>query len=191
MEKCKRQRGPKVEELVNMAKDGDIEAVNLLIERYKGFILKEAGKYRIPSYDFEDVVQHGYLTVIHCIKKYKMGSSAFSGYVLNAIRNNIGDLLRRNIKHFREVPDDTISGKCRDDGELTLEDQMIAYEQVKKLYKALDQLKQEERDLVENFYIREEALVDIAKRQDICVSTLRYRKRTVLKKLHTMLENEG
>ncbi len=178
-----------IEDLVIRAKDGDSEAVNNIIERYKGLIIKEAARYSIPSYEFEDVIQHGYLTVIKSIKLYKTNSKTFNGYVINAIKNNIGYLLRGNIKHFREVPDDEIAGKCELCSTLTIEDQMIAYEQVKKLYAALDQLNEEERIIIEEFYIKETKLNVLGVKMNSSYRNLSYRKKKALDKLQKILSN--
>lgn len=151
-----------VEGLIKSAKEGKAEAVNTLIERYKYLIIKESAKYHIPGYEFEDLVQHGYLSVIKAVHKYKLGSSSYDGYIINAIRTNYKDLLRGKIKHNREIPDSLHLDINSADFEFTLEDQIIAYEQVKKLYKALDKLSKEERDIIEKFYLKGETLKEIA-----------------------------
>ncbi|KEH85271.1 RNA polymerase sigma factor [Clostridium novyi A str. 4540] len=125
-----------MEELIRKAKEGDIEAVNSIINKYKRFVFKKAAGYHIPGYDFEDLVQHGYLSSIKAIRMYKLGSSSYNGYFLNAISRNFAALLKGEIKHFYEVPDDNILNK-NEEYKFTLEDEVIAYEQVKKLYEAM------------------------------------------------------
>ena len=74
-----------MEKLIEKAKDKDEIATSEIIERFKYLILKEASKYYIPGYEFEDLVQHGYLSVIKAISMYKLGSNSFNGYCINTI----------------------------------------------------------------------------------------------------------
>ncbi|MCM1991163.1 sigma-70 family RNA polymerase sigma factor [Oceanirhabdus seepicola] len=180
-----------MEEIVLRAKDGDNEAIKAIIEKYKGLIIKEAFKYRIPSYEFEDIVQHGYLTVIKSIKMYKGKSNAFNGYIITAIKNNIAYLLRGNIKHYREVPDEAIAKKDSTENTLTIEDQIIAYEEVKKLYAALDKLNKEDREIIDKFYFDEVKIKKYCRDNNLCYSTLIKRKRKALKKLEDILQNDS
>lgn len=152
-----------IEELVIKAKNGDEEAIVEVINKFKYLILKEASKYHIPSYEFEDLVQQGYLSVIKAIAMYKQGSNSFNGYCINAIKTNFKALLKGKIKHYREVPnEEPISVDASADYNFTLEDQVIAYEGIKNLYAALEKLDPLERNVVERFYLQEENLKEIA-----------------------------
>lgn len=98
-------------------------------------IFKEAAKYHIPGYELEDLIQHGYLSVIKAISMYKLGSNSFNGYCITSIKMNFKALLKGQIKHFREVPSnemldfDTAGGY-----EFTLEDEVIVYKEIKIPY---------------------------------------------------------
>lgn len=151
-----------VETIIKNAKEGDTEAVNMLIDRYKYLIIKEAGKYHIPGYAFEDLVQHGYLSVIKAVNKYKLGRKRYDGYFINTIKTNYKDLLRGKIKHNREIPDSSLLDINTPNYQFTIEDQIIAYEQVKKLYMALDKLPKEDRNIIERFYFKGDKLTEIA-----------------------------
>ncbi|MGH4118778.1 sigma-70 family RNA polymerase sigma factor [Clostridium sp.] len=111
----------------------------------------------------EDLVQQGYLSVIKVIGMYKLGSNSFNGYCINAIKTNFKALLKGKIKHYREVPNsELISLGAAADYSFTLEDEVIAYEEVKKLYAALEKLEPSEREVVERFYLLENSLKEIA-----------------------------
>lgn len=152
-----------LEILVEKAKNGDRKSLMDIIERYKFLIIKLAASYHIPSYEFEDLVQHGYLSVIKAVNLYKLGSNTFNGYCINAIRTNFKALLKGKIKHYREVPNaEPINPNITATYEFTLEDEVIAYEEIKRLYDALEKLDPYERDIVERFYILEDSLREIA-----------------------------
>lgn len=152
-----------IEELVRKAKTGDEEAIVEVINKFKYLILKEASKYHIPSYELEDLVQQGYLSVIKAIGMYKQGSNSFNGYCINSIKTNFKALLKGKIKHYREVlNEEPISIDAAANYNFTLEDEVIAYEEVKRLYAALEKLDPLERNVVERFYLHEENLKEIA-----------------------------
>ena len=180
-----------MEKLIERAKNKDEIATGEIIERFKYLILKEASKYYVPGYELEDLVQHGYLSVIKAIAMYKLGSNSFNGYCINAIKMNFRALLKGEIKHFREVPSDEMT--CFDnpsDYEFTLEDEVIAYDEMKKLYEAIDKLKPEERSIIERFYFLDQSLVEIACEGEKNYHQFALAKKKVLKKLRGFM-SEG
>ena len=152
-----------MEKLVEKAKNKEDGATEEIIEKFKYLIFKEASRYHIPGYNAEDLVQHGYLSVIKAIAMYKLGSNSFNGYCISSIRMNFKALLKGEIKHFREVPNnDMLDFDTAGNYEFTLEDEVIAYEEVKKLYLSLDTLEPFERSILERFYIQGQSLGEIA-----------------------------
>ena len=138
-----------MEKLVEKAKTKEGGATEEIIEKFKYLIFKEASRYHIPGYELEDLVQHGYLSVIKAIAMYKLGSNSFNGYCINSIKMNFKALLKGQIKHFREVPNnEMLDFDTSGDYEFTLEDEVIAYDEVKKLYVALDKLDPLEREII-------------------------------------------
>lgn len=165
-----------MEEVIKRAKNGEIDFIILIIEKYKPFIFKCASKYNIPAYDFEDLVQHGYLSVIKAIHKYKLGSNSYNGYFINSISLNFKALVKGEIKHFREVPDDKIMDKDHY-YDFTLEDEIIAYNEVKKLYKSLNKLEPLEREIINRHYINGESFCEIACSLDVKYDRVIYLKK--------------
>lgn len=164
-----------MEYVIKKAKCGDIEATKYIINKYKYLILKKAGEYHVPGYEYEDLVQHGYLSVIKAIHMYKLGSNSYNGYFINAINLNFYSLLKGSIKHLREIPDKNIvnhNGRY----DLTIEDEIIAYEEVKKLYAAFDKLEPIEKEILNKHYINDETFREIA-----CMSNCSYNKITYIK----------
>lgn len=152
-----------LESLVEKAKNGDTIALMDIIGRYKFLILRLAGSYHMPSYEFDDLVQQGYLSVIKAVNMYKLGSNTFDGYCINSIRTNFKALLKGKIKHYREVPnEEPIKSNVAPEYSFTLEDQVIAYDEVKRLYAALEKLDPVERNVIERFYLEMDALKEIA-----------------------------
>jgi RNA polymerase sporulation-specific sigma factor len=177
-----------LEKLVEKAKAKESGATEEIIEKFKYLIFKESTRYHIPGYELEDLVQHGYLSVIKSITLYKLGSNSFYGYCINAIRMNYKALLKGQIKHFREVPNnEMLDFDTCGDYEFTLEDEVIAYDEVKKLYAALDKLEPLEREVIERYYILDQSLGEIAIGSDKSYHQFARMKKNALKKLKSLM----
>jgi len=152
-----------MEQLVEDAKKSKHGASQQIIENFKYLVYKESMRYHIPGYATDDLIQHGYLSILKAISMYKLGSNSFNAYCINSIRMNYKALLKGEIKHFREVPNnDMLDFDATGNYEFTLEDEVIAYEEVKKLYFSLDTLEPFERSILERFYIQGQSLGEIA-----------------------------
>ena len=59
-------------QLIKKYRRGDNRALQKIIDNFIHLILKEASKYKIKCYDYEDLVQHGYLSVIKATNMYNI-----------------------------------------------------------------------------------------------------------------------
>lgn len=168
-------------------REGDSEALGEIIDQFKPLIIKEASKYNVKCYDYEDLVQHGYLSVIKAVNMFNGQEQAFVPYCIRAIIVNYKALLKGQIKHHREIPDEFIYNKG--EYEFTIEDEIIAYEKTKELYEALDKLSLEEREIIEDIYIKNNSAKEVAATSNKSYGSIRYRKEKALKKLRKMLKN--
>lgn len=145
-----------IEDLIKKAKSGHQHSMNKIVDKFMYFIIKKAGKYKIPSYDFEDLVQHGCLSVIKAVHLYKIGSSSFTSYCTNSVVNNFNALLKSQIKHYREVQDSDILGMQSYD--FTLEDEITAYEETERIEASMSELTDIERNIIRSVYIKDRTL---------------------------------
>ncbi|GAA0180318.1 hypothetical protein SH2C18_30340 [Clostridium sediminicola] len=122
-----------MKELILRAKNGDSQAIQQIIKKYTPLAIKEASKYHIPDYEFKDLVQHCYLSIIKAIKLYKVGTNPFGDYVTISVRNNMEEFVRHKVKHNRERPMSYDLRMNSTEYLFTIEDQVIAYEQIKTL----------------------------------------------------------
>jgi len=177
-----------MEKLVEKAKTKEGTAIEEIIEKFKFLVFKEASRYHVPGYELEDLVQHGYLSIIKAVTMYKLGSNSFNGYCINSIRMNFRALLKGEIKHFREVSNsEMLDFDAVEDYKFTLEDEVIAYDEVKKLHVALDKLEPLEREIVERYYVLDQSLGEIACDRDKSYHQLVRIKKKALEKLRLLL----
>ncbi|APQ98756.1 sigma-70 family RNA polymerase sigma factor [Clostridium botulinum] len=172
-------------QLVKGYKAGEEAILKDIIDKFVPIILKEAAKYKIKCYDYEDLVQHGYLSVIKAVNMYKGDGDSFKYYCIKAIKQNYRALLKGEIKHHREIPEEKDIYFYK----FTLEDEILAYEKAKELYKALDNLNKYERSIIEGFYLKNKTMESIAKENKKSYNNIRYEKDKIIKKLQKKLIN--
>ena len=156
-----------------------------IIKKFTPLILKESSRYIIKCYDYEDLVQHGYLSVIKAVKMFNKDPQWFNGYCIKAIRLNYMALLKGQIKHHREIP--TEYSEDKGNYMFTLEDEIIAHEKVEELYEALDSLSSTEREIINSFYIKDKTLEEIAATINKSYNNVKYMKNKVIKKLRKIM----
>jgi RNA polymerase sigma factor (sigma-70 family) len=176
--------------LLKEYKNGDSEVLGKIIAYFIPIILKEASKWKISCYEYEDLVQHGYLSVIKAVNMFEGEENKFIPYCIKTIKTNYKALLKGQIKHHREIPSENILDNSNEYS-FTIEDEIIAYESMKELYKALDKLTPEEIEVINSFYIKNNTLKEIANSTNKSYNSVRYIKNKAIKKLQSMLEKHS
>ncbi len=148
------------EKLCRSAKNGDVFAVEFLINNNIGFIktiAKEVSSQYRDSVEFDDLVQEGQIAIWKCVDKFDETSGiTFLTYAKHAIQNAMTDLVRKNISSSF-VETDSLdgyieSGEQRLWSELTSEfysktpeRAALQKEQIQELYAAMRSIEARER----------------------------------------------
>lgn len=172
--------------LLKEYKNGDSEVLGKIIAYFIPIILKEASKWKISCYEYEDLVQHGYLSVIKAVNMFEGEENKFIPYCIKTIKTNYKALLKGEIKHHREIPNENILNKGNE-YMFTIEDEIIAYEKIKEIYEALDALTLEEKNIINDFYFKNKTIDKIAKENNKSYNNIRYKKDKIIKKLQYTL----
>lgn len=92
-------------EILSLAKEGDNEAVNLIIKKYRGAVEAAAVKFINTSLDKDDLVQEGMIGLLAAVKSYDRSKGAkFSTYCFTCINNSIQTALRK-LNRKKDIPD--------------------------------------------------------------------------------------
>lgn len=84
------------EELVKLGKNGDSDAVQHLIERYRHTVLAVSRSYFLTGGDAEDLVQEGMVGVFRAIMTYDFEKSSFKRYAVLCIKTSILSLIKKS-----------------------------------------------------------------------------------------------
>jgi RNA polymerase sigma factor (sigma-70 family) len=108
----------------------------------------------IRGYDYEDLVQIGFESIIKCINKFDIESSnSFSSYVYNGIRQNYYYMIRTRVKDldlisldFKSEHEDELINRIK--AQTDIEYELCRKEALYELYKAVETLNQKEKDII-------------------------------------------
>ncbi|MBR2870029.1 MAG: sigma-70 family RNA polymerase sigma factor [Clostridia bacterium] len=83
------------EELCNLAKEHNSEAMETLINRYRQLVLSFAHHYYLTGGDIEDIIQVGQIGVFNAITTYN-GMVEFKYYVFKCVRNAVFSAVKKS-----------------------------------------------------------------------------------------------
>ena len=97
------------EKLVALAQQGDVDAEEYLLTRYKDMVLSRSAIYYIVGGDRDDVVQEGMIGLIKAIRGYKPESGTFSNFAYVCVTRQIISAVRSANREKHSPLNDAIS----------------------------------------------------------------------------------
>lgn len=185
-----------IESMVGSAKNGDKNAVENLCNGFKGFIINSARKIYIRGYEMEDLIQEGYKAVIMAVDSYDAARNTFTGYAVNAIRNNFYCIMRNNLSKpysaslnsINNQGDELINTIFSDEN---IEEYFESLETKSSLKKAIARLSDREKDIIYWCYAAEKSMKKYSEFRKIPYRTVSYRKKKAVEKLRKFMEEQG
>lgn len=159
---------------------------------YKPLIIYEAKK--IFGRVDEDMIQEGYLVFLEAKKKFdKTRDVPFNAYLAQQLRFHYLEQIRKR------KPVLSLQGRAGEDG--TLEDVVPASENTEEeamemqmeenIKNALNQLSDQQRRIIVEFFFNNKKLPQIAQEMQISYETAKTHKKRAMKKLRSLIPNEG
>lgn len=87
-----------IETLVKKSKDNDKTAQEELLKEFEPFIVNISSKTHLNGYDFDDIKSECYKSIAKCLLLYDKNRHRFVAYAINAIKNNLKDLIKTTYK---------------------------------------------------------------------------------------------
>ena len=124
-------------ELLNLIKEGNSDAYNEIIDRYRSTVEAIAMKYIDSPLEKDDLVQEGMIGLLAAIRSYKSEKGAkFATYASRCIDNSIKSALKK-ISRLKDIPQNSIVELEEDIFDspfgLSAEDEYLAKESVSVL----------------------------------------------------------
>ncbi|MBN1056114.1 MULTISPECIES: sigma-70 family RNA polymerase sigma factor [unclassified Clostridium] len=177
-----------VEMLAKKSKDGDNLSKEKLIQEFKPFIKNLSRKTFIHGYDKDDIENECYKNLFKCLNSYNLEKHRFVAYATNGIKNNLNDLIKRSKN--RDNSEGSSALTLTDNLEHTLPSNYENLEEVlcnqydlKILKTAIQNLTEEEQELVDFIFFKNNTIKLYSDLKDMCYSTAVNRKTLALRKI--------
>jgi len=174
-------------EIVSRAQKGDFKAFEELVELYQKRVFSFAIYHVKNKADAEDVSQEVFWRIFNYIKKYDSSRKFFS-WVYAIELNVIKSFFRKKKKHFLVLNEDILNLIVfHDDGLLSSDDKIT-------LFKALDKIDIEERNILFYKYIDDLSIKEIAEIYRISEENVKVRIFRAKEKIQKILggkKNDG
>ncbi len=176
-----------VEMLAKKSKDGDNSSKEKLIEEFRPFIKNLSRKTFIHGYDKDDIENECYKNLFKCLNSYNLEKHRFVAYATNGIKNNLNDLIKKSKN--RDNSEGLSALTLTDNLEHTLSnnenlEEILCNECDFKILKAaIKNLTEEEQELVDFVFFKNNTIKLYSDLKDMCYSTAVNRKTLALRKI--------
>lgn len=183
------------EELVLRGKAGDKEALDELIGKFTGYIIKCANNVYINGYTQEDLLQEGYVSLVKAVDKYDPRRGNFTAYVTFAIKKNFNYKIRGKA---RENYIGSLDYEINQDTQLidmlsteeNIEEDYVKNQVLKEIIQVINTLPEDLGEIINYYYISNKgSLKEYAEEKNIKYSTLIRRKNLALKIIKDSLKD--
>ncbi|MBE6055219.1 MAG: sigma-70 family RNA polymerase sigma factor [Clostridium sartagoforme] len=184
-----------MKELIVKAKQGNKEALEEIIKKFKPLINTTAISFYIYGYEDEDIKQIATIAIIKAIEKFDISlSNSFPSYVKETVRNTIYKEIDKATKAYYKNKDSKeiatfIEIKDIIDDNIDIQEDYIKKEGKRNLEKAISLLKEEERDLLKAIYIEGKTLKKYSEENNLEYYKARYLRDKAIKILKVNLLN--
>ncbi len=115
-------------ELIRLAKEGSLDAFNLLYERYLPVVYKRVW-YTVPGQDVEDVVQEVFIAVVRSLRSFR-GDAKFTTWLRSLVNRQVADYYRRRSRNPMDTEDasqeiEPATGMPMDDSQIILQQALL------------------------------------------------------------------
>lgn len=174
-------------QLIQSIKNGEPRAYAILVDRYKDLVYTLAYRMVRNREEAEEVAQDSFVKVYKSLDKFK-GDSKFSTWIYRIAYNTSLDRIKKNKKHYNDVPINDYTYNQLDTIDNALEN-MISAEKSKMIKDCIQKLPEESGVLLTLFYFDELSLEEISKIVNIEANTVKVKLFRARKKLAVVLES--
>ncbi|OOM13987.1 sigma-70 family RNA polymerase sigma factor [Clostridium saccharobutylicum] len=177
-----------IEDLVTKCKNNDESAKEKLATEFRPLIYNISKKTFIDGYNKHDIYQECYKSLFKSVSMYNLEKHRFVAYATNAIKNNMNDLIKRIKTRSSTEGNDALSlhdnfEKDIPSVEISPEISLCEMCDYEDLRLALKDLNEEEKELIDFVFFRNNTVLNYAHLKDMCYSTAIVKKKNILKKL--------
>ena len=172
---------------INLILDGDTTAFSVLVNRYKDLVYTLTMRMLKNREEAEEVAQDSFIKAYKSLNRFK-GDSKFSTWIYKIAYNTSLDRLKKNKKHYNDVPIDEFTEHQVKTIDNAL-DNLESKEQTKAIQDCITLLPSEDGFLLTLYYFDEMSLEEISQTVGLTSNNVKVKIFRARKKLATILKN--
>lgn len=172
---------------INLILEGDTNAFAVLVNRYKDLVYTLTMRMLKNREEAEEVAQDSFIKVYKSLNKFK-GDSKFSTWIYKIAYNTSLDRLKKNKKHYNDVPIDEFTAHQVKTIDNAL-DNLESKEQTKAIQDCIALLPSDDGFLLTLYYFDEMSLEEISQTIGLTSNNVKVKIFRARKKLATILKN--
>ena len=172
---------------INLILDGDTNAFSVLVNRYKDLVFTLTMRMLKNREEAEEVAQDSFIKAYKSLNRFK-GDSKFSTWIYKIAYNTSLDRLKKNRKHYNDVPIDEFTEHQVKTIDNAL-DNLESKEQTKAIQDCITLLPSEDGFLLTLYYFDEMSLEEISQTVGLTSNNVKVKIFRARKKLATILKN--
>lgn len=179
-------RGLADEELMQLVREGDARAFEVVFDRHGGVAFSLAYRMCGRRALAEDVVQEAFLSLWRSGARYDRARGSVRSWVLSVVHNRAIDALRRGVvREGRTVDDESLAERVP--AKERTEVEVARREEAREVRSALGELPRDQRQVIELAYFGGFTHVQIASMLEVPIGTVKSRMRLGLTKMRIVL----
>jgi RNA polymerase sigma-70 factor (ECF subfamily) len=172
---------------INLILDGNTNAFSVLVNRYKDLVFTLTLRMLKNREEAEEVAQDSFIKAYKSLNRFK-GDSKFSTWIYKIAYNASLDRLKKNKKHYNDVPIDEFTEHQVKTIDNAL-DNLESKEQTKAIQDCIALLPSEDSFLLTLYYFDEISLDEISQTVGLTSNNVKVKIFRARKKLATILKN--
>ena len=176
------------EELVNLCKSCDEQALQILIERTESVVANCAASFSDIRFENEDLIQEGMVACFRAILSFDGGKGAsFRTYAAVCVKNALKNFVRKKDNVFLSADEGFVPLGDETAGSVTAEDEYISSENYKSLRESLKKVLSQTEYIVFSLFVEGMSYSEIAEKTGQTVKGVDGALQRVRKKLKSIL----
>lgn len=157
------------EKLIEKAVKGNDQAFRLLIEKYRNYLFKVVYSVVRNEKDAEDVTQEAFIKIYYALPKYQ--NQGFKTWMTRIAMNTAIDLKRKHARQKESVVEhETLSVLSESEENVVVP--LLRKEQQEVVRSRINELPDNYRGVIKDYYITEKNYKQIAQEQQVAVKTV-------------------
>ncbi len=180
-----------LEDLVLLAKNGDIKSKEAIIKEFTPYIISMSKKTFIPGFDYGDINNECFISLLYAIKLYDGNKNTrFVYYALSSIKNNLNYLIKKQLRLSKPNGNSLVDFDFENISTNNIEDYLHDRNNTELINNINSSLNKDERELFNFLFVNNKSLSEYAYEHNISYNYSYKKKNKLQNKIKDLYSKE-